>query len=285
MKTEKYWAYCYRLYCGLNTNMHIENMHKCIKHTHLQGKRVKCLDQKEDLPKWFQASKQEQERKEDCQREDQRWQEFKEIEEKDLKQEKECEEKRMNMMSYLLNWLRIAGLDKAIQALMTSLRDKMYDRIIIMHKGKVTSKFSDLRKRHKTSLSLCKDLVIKEDNTWKIPSSNGSDIYTVAMVKENCECQIVCNECKSCIHMYMCTCIDSTVKFNMCKHIHLVCQLRAESVSKQCDGQQGELLIWEKNNERKKEVLLDHLSKNKHNDELNTLNNNRKVELKRKNVL
>ncbi|XP_023235219.1 uncharacterized protein LOC111634623 [Centruroides sculpturatus] len=176
MKTAKYWAYCYRLHCGLNTDMHVENMHKCIKHIYFQGKRLKHLD-------------------------------------------------------------------KAIHALMTFLRDKMYDKIIVMHKGKVTSKLSDLRKRHKISLSLCKDLLIKEDNTWKIPSSNGSDICTVAMIKENCECQIVCNKCKSCIHMYTCICIDSAIKFNMCKHIHLVCQLRAESVSKHCEGQQGELLI------------------------------------------
>ncbi|XP_067132112.1 uncharacterized protein [Centruroides vittatus] len=131
-----------------------------------------------------------------------------------------------------------------------------------MHKGKVTRELSDLRKRHKTSLSLCKDLDIKEDNIWKIPSSNGSDIYTIAM------------------HMKS---IDTAVKFNMCKHILLVCQLKAESVSKQCEGQQGELLIWENNDERKKEVLLDHLSKNINNDEPNTLNT--KVELKRKNAL
>ncbi|XP_067120193.1 uncharacterized protein [Centruroides vittatus] len=63
---------------------------------------------KDDPPEWFQAwaNKQQQQRKEDCQREDQRWQEFTEIEEKRLKQEKESEEKRMNMMSSLLNVLQ-----------------------------------------------------------------------------------------------------------------------------------------------------------------------------------
>ncbi|XP_067138909.1 uncharacterized protein [Centruroides vittatus] len=220
MKTAKYWAYCYRLHCDLNTNMHIENMHKCIKHLYLQGKKKR--------------------------------------------------------------------LDKAIHALMTFLRDKMYDRIIVMRKEKVTSKLSELRKRHRTSLSLCKDLVTKEDNVWKIPSPNGSDINTVSMVKENCECQMICNECKSCIHMYTCTCIDSAIKFNMCKHIHLVCQLKAESVSKESERQQEELLTWINNDERNKEVvLLDHLSSNIdiRNDESNMLNNNRKLASKKKNIL
>ncbi|XP_050310998.1 uncharacterized protein LOC126746702 [Anthonomus grandis grandis] len=40
----KQWAYCYRKRCGISTNMHIENMHKILKHTYLQGKKVKRLD-------------------------------------------------------------------------------------------------------------------------------------------------------------------------------------------------------------------------------------------------
>lgn len=38
------WAYCYRLYSGLNTNMHIERIHRTIKHLYLNGKHVKRLD-------------------------------------------------------------------------------------------------------------------------------------------------------------------------------------------------------------------------------------------------
>lgn len=38
------WAYCYRLNCGINTNMRLENMHKVLKHIYLDGKKVKRLD-------------------------------------------------------------------------------------------------------------------------------------------------------------------------------------------------------------------------------------------------
>uniref|UniRef100_A0A6P7GY30 Uncharacterized protein LOC114348268 n=1 Tax=Diabrotica virgifera virgifera TaxID=50390 RepID=A0A6P7GY30_DIAVI len=40
----EHWAYCFRLYSGLNTNMHIERMHRTIKHLYLNGKYVKRLD-------------------------------------------------------------------------------------------------------------------------------------------------------------------------------------------------------------------------------------------------
>ncbi|GFT99517.1 uncharacterized protein NPIL_110731 [Nephila pilipes] len=38
------WAYCYRLHSGINTNMHIERMHRTSKYIYLHGKNVKRLD-------------------------------------------------------------------------------------------------------------------------------------------------------------------------------------------------------------------------------------------------
>nr|CAI5820050.1 unnamed protein product [Callosobruchus analis] len=40
----KQWAYAFRKNCGINTNMHLESMHKCIKYFNLEGKVVKRLD-------------------------------------------------------------------------------------------------------------------------------------------------------------------------------------------------------------------------------------------------
>ena len=31
-----------------------------------------------------------------------------------------------------------------------------------------------------------------------------------------------CVDCDICIHNFVCTCPDSAIKFNICKHIHLV---------------------------------------------------------------
>lgn len=38
------WAYCFRKHCGLNTNMHIERMHRTLKHIYFKGQKVKRLD-------------------------------------------------------------------------------------------------------------------------------------------------------------------------------------------------------------------------------------------------
>lgn len=40
----KKWAYCFRKECSINTNMHLESMHKTIKYFYLDRKTVKRLD-------------------------------------------------------------------------------------------------------------------------------------------------------------------------------------------------------------------------------------------------
>ncbi|XP_045462465.1 uncharacterized protein LOC123672400 [Harmonia axyridis] len=39
------WAYCFRVEAGINTNMHLESMHKVIKYFYLERKTVKRLDE------------------------------------------------------------------------------------------------------------------------------------------------------------------------------------------------------------------------------------------------
>lgn len=38
------WAYCYRKGSGINTNMHLESMHKVVKYIYLEGKKIKRLN-------------------------------------------------------------------------------------------------------------------------------------------------------------------------------------------------------------------------------------------------
>ncbi|XP_050303264.1 uncharacterized protein LOC126741036 [Anthonomus grandis grandis] len=138
------WAHCHRLGAGLNTNMHLERMHKILKYTYLKGKKVKRLG-------------------------------------------------------------------KAINAIMRFVRDKCIDRLIVLNKGKLSSKLQIIRSRHKQSLKLREDLVVECENGWNIASET-----------TDCKCQLLCNECKTCIHQFCCSCLDSSVKYNMCKHIHLL---------------------------------------------------------------
>lgn len=144
------WAYCFRINSGLNTNMHIERIHRTIKHLYLDGKFVKRLD-------------------------------------------------------------------KAIGAIMKFVRDKLFERLIVLHKAKVCTKISDLRHRHKASENLdVSKVTVSSEMSGIVPSSSCKEIYIIEEVKNDC------NECNSCIHRYSCTCMDSCIKWNMCKHIHLV---------------------------------------------------------------
>ncbi|KAJ8909269.1 hypothetical protein NQ315_017551, partial [Exocentrus adspersus] len=109
-----------------------------------------------------------------------------------------------------LNAKRVRRLDKAICAILKFIRDKLFDRIIVLNKGKITSKLRDIRHRHKTSLKLNPDLVIQsEEGIGKL-------------VNPDCKCQLTCEECNVCLHKYSCSCIDSSIKWVICKHIHLL---------------------------------------------------------------
>lgn len=35
----KQWAFCHRRNCGINTNMYLESVHKCLKYYYLHGKK------------------------------------------------------------------------------------------------------------------------------------------------------------------------------------------------------------------------------------------------------
>lgn len=159
------WAYCYRLHCGINTNMHLERMHRTIKHIYLHGQKVKRLD-------------------------------------------------------------------KGINAIMQFLKDKLFERLITQNKGKLCTKIKILRKRHEISEQMDINMVLECGDSWQIVSSSGYDIYNIHENLKTCDCKIFCSDCSVCIHRYICSCIDSAVKWNMCKHVHLVCRyLRQQNKS------------------------------------------------------
>ncbi|XP_065224343.1 uncharacterized protein LOC135848371 [Planococcus citri] len=155
------WAYCYRKNAGLNSNMHLESLHKTWKYVYLEGKKVKRLD-------------------------------------------------------------------KTISILMRFIRDRLFDQVILFHKGKLTKKIQDLRRRHRTASGNPTNLITFDDNDqrWIISSK---EIYYVEKNSTLCECKLICTLCNACIHQYSCTCIDYCIKWNMCKHIHGVCMLVNQS--------------------------------------------------------
>lgn len=65
-------------------------------------------------------------------------------------------------------------------------------------------------------------MVSPTDIGWMVPSTSNSEISVVEEIKPECTCKLVCDECQKCLHHYICTCLDSSIKWNMCKHIHIV---------------------------------------------------------------
>ncbi|KAE9523016.1 hypothetical protein AGLY_016647 [Aphis glycines] len=159
---KKCWAFCYRKHTGLNTNMHLENLHKKIKYTYLDGKI----------------------------------------------------------------YIR---LDKAIHKLFDLMRDVMFKRIIKIAKNKTTEKIRRIRDGHSKSLKI-EDSYVSQDSEnqciWFVTSNKDpSHTYKVENLKKMCienVCPLQCRTCNVCVHTYQCSCIDSRVYLNICKHIHKI---------------------------------------------------------------
>lgn len=118
------WAYCFRKYLGINTNMYLESLHKTIKQ---------------------------------CKR-----------------------------------------LHKTIDALLTLVRDKLFDGIIKIAKNKATHKVLKIKQSHKRSLSITEDMfTYVEENEWFVQSARDTEQrYIVNKNGTNCtdtNCVLACS--------------------------------------------------------------------------------------------
>ena len=117
-------------------------------------------------------------------------------------------------------------LDKLIYVLLKLSRDKGFERVIKIEKGKYSQRINIICKRHQSSLKLSLSQVSETDDPlmWNV-SSNDSDInYTVVLDNKICpqKCSMLCPECNICIQMFTCNCADALIRTTICKHIHLV---------------------------------------------------------------
>lgn len=85
-----------------------------------------------------------------------------------------------------------------------------------------------MRKRHaicdQVEVNICDGDPINS-KTFIITSKD--EVYYVEENLTPCnadDCKLICTLCNECIHKFLCTWYDNAVKFNMCKHIHAVCQ-------------------------------------------------------------
>ena len=140
-------------------------------------------------------------------------------------------------------------LDTLVFTLLKFARDKAFDRLIKLSKGKAgINRLRMIHERHQTSSLMSPDCIenIGED-LWQIKSNNGKDISIYKVQRKNrtvvpC-CTIACNQCHICIHQFSCTCLDFVVRTTICKHIHLVAATYAVHISQQDLVEQDPQLI------------------------------------------
>lgn len=65
---------------------------------------------------------------------------------------------------------------------------------------------------------------------WKVKFETMNNEYTVQEVTKTCpeKCQLKCNECGMCVHLFSCTCPDSFLQHTIRKHVHLVVRQRSK---------------------------------------------------------
>ena len=117
-------------------------------------------------------------------------------------------------------------LDSAIQSIVYMMEDRQVDRLLTLCRGKYSRKLADLHKRHETSLSLdVQCFEISPNREWTVQSSSDVDeFYNVTKSEKTCHsCNLKCDDCHACIHDFLCTCSDMSIKHQMCKHIHYIC--------------------------------------------------------------
>ena len=111
---------------------------------------------------------------------------------------------------HVLKYIYLKGkvnkrVDNCIHTLLKVSRDKSFDRLTKLTKGKVTKMTTETNKRHMDSLEMDLDLVTQtKDEAWEVLSLERKTTYRVTVEKKDCHvhCALMCHKCNICIHTY-----------------------------------------------------------------------------------
>ena len=123
---------------------------------------------------------------------------------------------------------KMKRLDALLNTLLKIVRDKAHERVMKLIRVKAPYIVQKINSAHRRSLEIINEDVAEKDSYYEVKAQSDSDSsYVVKKEYESCpyNCDVICNACNVCQHIYSCTCIDFLVKTRMCKHIHKVCSL------------------------------------------------------------
>ena len=112
-------------------------------------------------------------------------------------------------------------IDFLIYILVTIARDKAFEQLQKLEKGKHSHRICDINKRHKRAVQYVVLATVNntEPNLYTVSSESTERFYyTVKRKQLSCECKIWCQFCS----VYACTCLDACTNTTVCKHMHLV---------------------------------------------------------------
>ena len=131
-------------------------------------------------------------------------------------------------------------IDALLSVLLKLSRDKAFERLQKLEKGKNSYRVSEINKRHRNAEQLDKESINAiSSNHWAVKSQEREVSYTVERLQDltcsDTSCYVKCTQCGVCPHMYKCTCIDCLLHNTACKHIHLVHMQQVQVSSKAVD--------------------------------------------------
>ena len=81
-------------------------------------------------------------------------------------------------------------------------KDKSFEQLQKLHKGKFSYRVCELNRRHKKAdemLSSGVVPIVKSDTMWEVPSQSNSDAVHIVELQEHiCACKMRCSVCKVC---------------------------------------------------------------------------------------
>ncbi|XP_074604241.1 uncharacterized protein LOC141857650 [Brevipalpus obovatus] len=122
----------------------------------------------------------------------------------------------------LNNWSKNLTKISNIDSRKMMMLDYQFKRIITQVMGETSNKVEMNAQRHQRGMNLEVTIAQISENSWAVPSSEGTDIYTVEKNHLLKCCSNFCDSCNICIHAYQCECPDNSSRMAICKHIHAV---------------------------------------------------------------
>lgn len=119
-----------------------------------------------------------------------------------------------------MNGKQVKRMDHSLDLILKLVYNMMFERMINLEKGSVSTKIQRIRESHKKSDEMKSEITIYKQDHWLVHSESDTYYYDIKSKSKQCQCELRCDKCEVCIHNYTCNCHDYLIRNNLCKHIH-----------------------------------------------------------------